>query len=267
MEEVKREGVDIVFAIDVSKSMLAEDVAPNRLEKSKQLVTRIISELGGDRVGIIGYAGSAFPQLPLTTDFNAARMFLNAMNTDMVSSQGTAIGEAINLARTFYREEEDETNKVLVIISDGEDHIGEVIPMATTAAEEGFRIVTVGVGTPSGGPIPIKRNGILLEYKRDQNNERVITRLEESTLKDIASSGNGVYMEGSNTSHVVEGLNTMLSELDKQEFDSKKYAGFKDQFQWFLAAAIFFLLLDVFVLEKKTRWVQKLNLFNEKKNE
>lgn len=267
MEEVKREGVDIVFAIDVSKSMLAEDVAPNRLEKSKQLVNQIISQLGGDRVGIIGYAGSAFPQLPLTTDFNAARMFLDAMNTDMVSSQGTAIGEAISLARTFYKdEEEDGTNKVLVIISDGEDHAGEAVAMAEEAAREGFRIFTVGVGTPSGGPIPIKRDGILLEYKRDQANERVITKLDASTLEEIAAKGNGNYVHGLNTTEVVENLNSLLNKLDKQEFDSMEYAGFKDQFQWFLAAAIFFLLLDILVLEKKTRWLQKLNLFNEKKN-
>src|SRR5680860_1761010 len=145
METVTREGVDIVFAIDVSKSMEAEDIAPNRLEKSKQLVTQIINNLVGDRIGILAYAGSAFPQLPITTDYAAAKMFLQAMNTDLVSSQGTAINDAIDLATTYYNDA-DQTSKVLFIISDGEDHFGEVGPTARKAAELGIRIFTIGVG-------------------------------------------------------------------------------------------------------------------------
>ena len=155
METVKREGVDVVFAVDVSKSMLAEDIAPNRLEKSKQLVTQIINNLASDRVGIIAYAGSAFPQLPITTDYAAAKMFLQNMNTDMLSSQGTAIREAIELATTYFNDE-DQTNRVLFLISDGEDHEGDIEEIAQKAAKEGIRIVTIGVGTPKGGPIPIK---------------------------------------------------------------------------------------------------------------
>ncbi|NCT17720.1 MAG: BatB protein [Flavobacteriaceae bacterium CG_4_8_14_3_um_filter_34_10] len=266
IEEVKREGVDLVFAMDVSKSMLAEDIAPNRLEKSKQLVSQILSNLGGDRVGIIGYAGSAFPQLPITTDFNSARMFLNAMNTDMVSSRGTAIAEAINLAKTYYNDE-DQTNKVLIILTDGEDHEGNVSAEALEAAELGIKIITIGVGTVSGGPIPIKQNGILQEYMRDQNNERVVTALNETTLIEIANQTGGEYIKGDVTSQVVDKVKELLNNMDKKEFEAKQFADFQDQFQWFIGAAIFFLFFDIFFLERKTVWLQKLNLFNENKKQ
>ncbi len=266
IEDVKREGVDIVFALDVSKSMLSEDIAPNRLEKSKQLVSQILLDLGGDRVGIIGYAGSAFPQLPITTDFNAARMFLSAMNTDMVSSRGTAIAEAISLSKTYYNDEY-QTNRVLIILSDGEDHEGNVSEVASEAAKLGIKIITVGVGTFSGGPIPIKRNGIIQEYMRDQNNERVVTRLDETTLKQIASQTGGTYIKGDVTSEVVDEIKQLLNAMDKKEFDSKQFADFKDQFQWFLGAAILLLFLDIFFLERKTIWLRRLNLFNENKKQ
>jgi Ca-activated chloride channel family protein len=263
LETVKREGVDVVFALDVSKSMLAEDIAPNRLEKSKQLVTQIINSLAGDRIGIIGYAGSAFPQVPITTDFSSAKLFLNGMNTDMVSSQGTAITEAIELAKTYYNDIE-QTNRVLFIVSDGEDHEGNLAEIASEAASEGIKIYTIGVGTVSGGPIPIKRNGVLQYYKRDQNNEQVITRLGEERLKEIAEQANGVYIDGNNTKDVVEEVTAILNGMDKKEFDAKQFTDFKDQFQWFLAGALFLLILDILLLERKTAWLTKLNLFNEK---
>jgi Ca-activated chloride channel family protein len=262
METVKREGVDIVFAIDVSKSMLAEDIAPNRLEKSKQLVTQIINNLASDRVGIIAYAGKAFPQLPITTDYAAAKMFLQSMNTDMMSSQGTAINEAIKLAKTYY-DDAEQTNRVLIIISDGEDHSEEAVSAAESASEEGIRIFTIGVGDVKGGPIPEKRNGIVLNYKKDSQGETVITRLNEEILKEIAKEANGEYVNGKNTNEVVEKISSILNKMDKKEYESKQYADFKDQFQWFLGFALFFLFLDIFLLERKTGWLKKLNLFNE----
>ena len=262
LETVKREGVDIVFAVDVSKSMLAEDIAPNRLEKSKQLVTQIINNLASDRVGIIAYAGKAFPQLPITTDYAAAKMFLQNMSTDMLSSQGTAINEAIELARTYY-DDEEQTNRVLIIISDGEDHSEEAANVAEEASEEGIRIFTIGVGDVKGAPIPIKRNGIVLNYKKDRQGETVITRLNEETLQNIADEANGAYINGSNTNDVVENIREILNAMDKKEFEAKQFADFKDQFQWFLGFAILFLFIDIFLLERKTAWLKKLNLFNE----
>ena len=205
LETVRSQGVDIVFAVDVSKSMLAEDIAPNRLEKSKQLVREIINSLASDRIGIIAYAGKAFPQLPITTDYAAAKMFLRDMNTDMLSSQGTAISEAIQLAKTYY-DDEEQTNRVLIIISDGEDHGGEAVDIAEEANDQGIRILTVGVGDTKGGPIPIKRNGVILNYKKDNKGETVITRLDETTLQEIAKETNGIYINGSNTVEVVDAI-------------------------------------------------------------
>ncbi|MGB3605941.1 MAG: VWA domain-containing protein [Psychroserpens sp.] len=262
LETVKREGVDIVFAVDVSKSMLAEDVAPNRLEKSKQLVTQIINSLASDRVGIIAYAGKAFPQLPITTDYASAKMFLQNMNTDMLSSQGTAINEAIELAKTYF-DDEDQTNRVLIIISDGEDHSDVASNVAEEASDEGIRIFTIGVGDVKGGPIPIKRNGVLLNYKKDNQGETVVTKLNEETLKQIASEANGAYINGSNTADVISEIKGILNRMDKTEFEAKQFADFKDQFQWFLGLGIFFLFLDIFFLERKTAWLKRLNLFNE----
>ena len=262
LETIKREGVDIVFAIDVSKSMLAEDIAPNRLDKSKQLVTQIINNLASDRIGIIAYAANAFPQLPITTDYAAAKMFLNNMNTDMMSSQGTAINEAIELSQTYF-DDESQTNKVLIIISDGEDHSEEAVAMAEAANEVGIRIFTIGVGDVKGGPIPEKKNGIVLNYKKDNNGQTVITKLNEETLQNIAAVANGIYINGKNTNNVVESIGDVLNQMDKTEFETKQYADFKSQFQWFLGLGIFFLLLDIFLLERKTAWLKKLNLFNE----
>ena len=263
LETVKREGVDVVFALDVSKSMLAEDVAPNRMEKAKQLVSQIINNLVSDRVGIIAYAGSAFPQLPITTDYSSARMFLASMNTDMLSSQGTAIKDAIELAKTYY-DDAGQTNRVLVIISDGEDHAGNAAEIAESAKEEGIRIFTIGVGTEKGGPIPLKVNGVIQSYKKDQQEETVITKLDAATLKAIADGADGEYINGNNTQEVVDAMRENFNAMDKKEFEAKQFADFKDQFQWFIAAALLLLFLDIFLLERKTSWVARLNLFNEK---
>ncbi|GAL69238.1 vWA domain-containing protein [Jejuia pallidilutea] len=262
LETVKREGVDIVFAVDVSKSMLAEDIAPNRLEKAKQLVTQIINNLASDRVGIIAYAGKAFPQLPITTDYASAKMFLNNMNTDMLSSQGTAINEAIKLSKTYF-DNDEQTNRVLIIISDGEDHSETAIDLAEEARAEGIRIFTIGVGDVKGGPIPLKRNGVVVSYKKDNQGETVITKLNEDTLKGIAEEANGAYINGKITNDVVENIREILNKMDKTEFEAKQFADFKDQFQWFLGFGVFFLFLDIFLLERKTAWLKKLNLFNE----
>jgi Ca-activated chloride channel family protein len=264
LETVKREGVDIVFAIDVSKSMLAEDIAPNRLEKAKRLVSEIINQLASDRIGIIAYAGQAFPQLPITTDYGAAKMFLQSMNTDMLSSQGTAINEAIELASTYF-DDEEQTNRVLFIVSDGEDHSeGSTIDAVELAVEEGIRIFTIGVGKTKGSPIPIKRNGIVESLKKDSQGEVVITKLNEDILEEIADEGNGEYVNGSNTEDAVDFIKEQLNQMDKKEFEAKQFAEYKDQFQWFLGIGLLFLFLEVFLLDRKTQWLKKMNLFNEK---
>lgn len=264
MKTVKRQGVDIVFALDVSKSMLAEDIAPNRLEKAKQIISKIIDKLGSDRVGIIIYAGNAYPLLPITTDHAAAKMFLQNADTDMVSSQGTAINEALKLAKSYY-DDDEQTNRFLFIISDGEDHQENVGYIADEAVKEGIKIFTIGVGMPEGGPIPIKRNGTLIEYKKDREGEVVITKLHNETLEKIASDGDGEYIVGNNTTKAIDYVEELLLNADKKEFETKQFSDFKDQFQWFIGFGILFLVLDALMLNKKTKWIQKLNLFNENK--
>lgn len=263
LKTVKRQGVDIVFALDVSKSMLAEDIAPNRLEKSKQIISRIIDKLGSDRVGIIIYAGNAYPLLPITTDHGAAKMFLQNAGPDMVSSQGTAINEALELSKTFF-DDDTQTNRFLFIISDGEDHEENSDKIAKEIVDIGIRTFTIGVGSNKGGPIPIKSNGKFVGYKKDNKDEVVITKLNVKTLKDIAESGEGKYIYGNKTSKTIEYVEELLLKADKKEFESKQFSDYKDQFQWFVGLGLLLLVLDIFLLNKKTKWVQKLNLFNER---
>lgn len=265
LKTIKREGVDIVFALDVSRSMLAEDIAPNRLEKSKQIISKIIDKLGSDRVGIIIYAGNAYPLLPITTDQAAAKMFLQNADPDMVSSQGTAINEALKLAKSFY-DDDEQTNRFLFIVSDGEDHEENVSYITDEAIKEGIKIFSIGVGTSQGVPIPLKRNGVLIGYKKDREGETVITRLNEQTLQKIASDGDGEYIVGNNTSKTVDYIEELLLKADKKEFETKQFSDFKDQFQWFIGLGILFLVIDALMFSKKTKWIQKLNLFNENKN-
>ena len=266
LETVKREGVDIVFAIDVSKSMLAEDIAPNRIEKSKRLVSAILNQLASDRVGIIAYAAQAIPQLPITTDYGAAKMFLQALNTDMLSSQGTALDNAIDLSGTFF-DDEDQTNRVIFLISDGEDHSEEAANAAARADELGIKIFTFGVGTENGAPIPLKQNGVIESYKKDFDGEVVITKRNAEVLQVIADATNGKYQDGNDTQAVLDFVSEELKALDKKEFEAKKFVSYKDRFQPFLIGALLFLLLDLFLFETKTKWVQKMNLFNENTNE
>jgi Ca-activated chloride channel family protein len=261
LKTIKREGVDVVFALDVSKSMLAEDIAPNRLEKAKQIISKIIDKLGSDRVGIIIYAGNAYPLLPITTDHAAAKMFLQNANPDLVSSQGTAISKALNLAKTYYNNDE-QTNRFLIILSDGEDHQTETKQVALNLANDGVKVYTIGVGTETGGPIPIKINGAI-GYKKDRKGETVITKRKPDVLQGIADAANGTYIDGNKTQKPVDFIEKIITNAQKSEFETTQFSDYKDQFQWFIGLGFLFLLVDVFFLDKKTKWVKKIDLFNE----
>lgn len=263
METIKREGIDIVFAIDVSKSMLAEDIAPNRLEKSKQLVSQIMSQLQTDRIGMVAYAGSAFPVLPLTSDYNAARMFLQSMNPTMISTQGTSIDEAIEQSSNYF-DQGNATNKLVVLISDGEDHSDNVETALETALTKKIKILTIGVGTDNGGPIPVKEKGQNIGFIRDKNDEVVITKLNQNILENIGNKTKGGYILGNNTKEVVEYVTKKIATIEKTERESTQMTDFQSQYQWFLAIAFFLILIDVFLLERKTSWLAKWNLFNDK---
>lgn len=261
LETVKREGVDLVFAIDVSKSMLAEDIAPNRLEKAKRLASELINQLVSDRVGIIAYASSAIPHLPITTDYAAARMFLNSLDTNMISSQGTAISAATRLAETYF-DDENQTNRVVCIISDGEDHGEDALAAAKQAANLGITFFTVVVGTEKGAVIPIKQ-GNAVSYKKDADGEVVITKSNAEQMKAVAEATDGLFLEGSNTNEVVSAIIDRLKAMDKQEFEAKQFVKFKDQFQWFLGIGLFLIVLDLFLFYRRTQWIKKLNLFHD----
>ena len=265
LKTVKREGVDVVFALDVSKSMLAEDIAPNRLEKAKQIISKIIDKLGSDRVGVIIYAGNSYPLLPITTDHAAANMFLQNANPDMVSSQGTAINEALELAKTYYNNDE-QTNRFLIIISDGEDHQEETKQVARNLANEGVKIYTIGVGTEKGEPIPIRLNGSMIGYKKDRKGETVITKRKPEVLQGIADAADGKYIDGNITENPVKVIADIISNAEKNEFETKQFSDYKDQFQWFLAIGLLFLIIDIFLFDKKTKWLKKIDLFNEEKS-
>ena len=264
LQTVKREGVDVVFALDVSKSMLAEDIAPNRLEKAKQIISKTIDKLGSDRVGIIIYAGNSYPLLPITTDHAAANMFLQNAAPEMVSSQGTAINEALELAKTYYNNDE-QTNRFLIIISDGEDHQEETKQMAQNLANEGVKIFTIGIGTEKGGPIPLRINGSMIGYKKDRKGETVITKRTPKVLEGIANAANGKYIDGNVTQKPVNIISEIIANAEKNEFETKQFADYKDQFQWFLGFGLLFLVIDVFLFDKKTKWVTNIDLFNEEK--
>ncbi|MDO4881555.1 MAG: VWA domain-containing protein [Capnocytophaga sp.] len=262
IETVKREGIDIVFAIDVSKSMLAEDVKPSRMEKAKHIVSEIINNLKGDRIAFVPYAGQAYAMLPLTSDYSAAKMFLQGLNTDMLSSQGTAVGDALQVSLEYFKSS-TQASKLLIVISDGEDHEAGVSEVIDEIKDKGIRVYTIGLGTTQGSTIPIKENG-RTTFKTDREGEVVITKLNKELLEEMAKEGNGKYFDGSNTREVTNNIQKALNNIEKNEYESQIFSDYKDQFQWFLGIALFFLVLDVFISYKKTAWVKKLNLFNEK---
>ncbi len=265
LETVKREGIDVVFALDVSKSMLAEDARPDRLTKAKQIISRTLDRMVSDRVGIIIYAAQAYPQLPITTDYGAARLFLQTVDTEIIPSQGTAIADAIQLA-TRYFDDETQKNRIVVILSDGEDHEEGFEEAARQASELGIKIYTVGIGTEKGAPIPDLRGGVNIGFKRDMNNEIVVSRLNSGNLKKIAKATDGDYINGKITREAVSSIIETIEQMEKKEFESQVFADYEDQFQWFLGLAILLLVLDIFILERKTQWFKRLKLFDDEKS-
>lgn len=264
LKSINREGVDIVFAIDVSKSMLAEDIAPNRLVRSKRIISEIINSLSSDRVGIVAYAAQAIPQVPLTTDFASVKNFLQIIDTDMLSSQGTSIDSALNLSVNFFDQNSD-TNRVLILISDGEDHDDIPDSLIKLISENNINLITIGIGQEAGTTIPIKIDGTIDSYKKDSNGDVVITKRNSDILLKIASSSKGEYIDGNNTEDALELVKTKLDKIDKSEFESSQFVEYKQQFQIFILLSLLFIISDIFIFQTKTKWIQYLNLFNENK--
>jgi Ca-activated chloride channel family protein len=261
LEEVKREGSDIVICLDVSNSMKAEDFKPNRLEKAKQAIEKLIDKLNNDRLGIIVFAGEAYVQLPITTDYAAAKLFLENIDCDAVPVQGTVISSAIELAEKSFGTEEGK-NKSIIIISDGESHDDDAVAAAHAAAEKGTVIHTIGIGSPEGVPIPIYKGNMQMGFRKDKEGNTVVTKLNESALEEIASAGNGVYIRATQGEIGLLALQERIGKMDKKAFDSKVYTDYEDRFQIFIAVSLLLLLIESVLTERKSKWWAKL--FNTK---
>jgi Ca-activated chloride channel homolog len=260
LEEVKREGVEIIIALDVSNSMNAEDIRPNRLERSKLAISRLISNLRNDRIGLIVYAGDAYVQVPITSDYTAARMILENISTDIIPVQGTAMGRAIDLASRSFTPDSP-ASRALIIISDGEDHEDDPVKAAAAAREMDITVHTIGIGRPEGVPIPVSGGG-QSRFLTDEEGNTVMTRLDEPTLRAIASAGEGMYIRAGSSG---TGLDVIMDEIDKMEtaeFEEMVYTEFEERFQYMAALALLFLIIDFLILERKNRWLNSINLFN-----
>jgi Ca-activated chloride channel family protein len=248
VETVNAKGVEIVFAIDVSKSMLCKDIAPNRLEKTKQIVTQIINSIGSDRIGIVAYAGSAYPVLPMTTDYELAKMFTQSVNTDLISSQGTAIESAVQTSVDFF--DNPTSGKAIVLFSDGEDHENANFDASKLTKEKNVKIITVGIGTTNGGNIEFVDEFGFQQVKKDQNGQVVITKLNDQVLQKIASESKGTYVYENQISKAVSSIKNALSNVEQQEFKAQQLAQKQSQFQWFLGIAFLLLLIDFFMVNQ-----------------
>jgi len=257
LETVKRHGVEIMVCLDISNSMLAEDVTPNRLEKAKQMLSRLTEGFTNDKVGLIVFAGDAFTQLPITSDYISAKMFLSSINPSMVSTQGTAIGAAINLATRSFTPNEA-SDKTIILITDGENHEDDAVGATKRAIERNIRINVVGIGQPQGAPIPVGNN----TYMRDREGNVVISRLNEQMCQEIAAAGNGLYVRADNTNSALRALQQELEKMSKTELDSKVYSEYDEQFQYLAWVALVLLIMEFLIMDRKNRVFRKVKLFS-----
>ncbi len=260
LREIKREGVEIIIALDVSNSMMAEDIKPNRLERAKQAIARLVDRLVNDKIGLIVFAGNAYIQVPITTDYVSAKLFLNTISTDIVPRQGTAIGSAIELGMRSFTQQE-ETSKALIIITDGENHEDDAVEAAKQAVEKGIKIHTIGIGLPQGAPIPVFAGG-QKTYRTDNSGQTVISKLDESMLRRIAAAGEGIYIRSTDTRVGLDKLFDEINKMEKQEMESKVYSDYDERFQYVFGLGLFFLLLEFIILERKNRWLSRIKLFD-----
>lgn len=263
-EEVKREGFELMICLDVSNSMLAEDLTPNRLERAKQAISRLVDRLKNDKIGVIVFAGDAYIQLPMTVDHSAAKLFLRSIDTDIVPTQGTAIGKAIELASSSFTET-SKANKSIIVITDGENHEDDALEQAAAVAENGIKVHTIGIGSVDGTPIPMYKRGQMLGYRKDKEGNTVVTKLNETMLQQIAASGEGTYVRANNSR---TGLNALMDELEgmeREEFGSKMFTSYEDRFQYFVAVALLLLIIELLLPSRKLKMFEGVNFFASKK--
>ncbi len=262
LEDVKREGVEVIIALDVSNSMLAEDIQPNRITRAKQAISRLVDNLEDDRIGLIVFAGDAYTQIPVTSDYVSAKMFLSTISPAMVPRQGTMIGAAINLGIRSFTPGDDKS-KAMIIITDGENHEDDPVSSASEAAGSGIVIHTIGIGSADGVPIPVLSSG-RRDYLKDIEGNTVITRLDEDILRKISEAGNGSYVRASNSNLGLEEIFSQIRKMKKQEIESTVYTEYDDQFQIFAAIVLLLLFADFLIMERKNRRLANIRIFRFK---
>ncbi|MFR9166099.1 MAG: vWA domain-containing protein [Dysgonomonas sp.] len=258
VEKVERKGIELVIAIDVSNSMLARDVTPDRLSRAKQILTRIIDERRNDKVAIVVFAGEAYVQLPMTADNQSAKLFLETINTNLIPVQGTAIGSAINIGMNSFTSDKD-IDKAMIIITDGEDHDSNAIEMAKRAAEHGIQINVVGIGSPTGAPVPVSENSS--EPKRDNEGKVVVSKLNVQICNDIAAAGQGLYVLADNSNNALKSLQAELDKLQKKNYEGVAYSEYDEKYQIFAWAMLILLFLEVCIFDKKNRIFRNIRIF------
>ena len=264
IDEVKKKGADIMIVLDVSNSMLSQDYAPNRLENAKRALAQLIDNLHEDRIGIIVFAGEPYVQMPITTDYSAAKIFLNTINTGMVPVQGTAIGAAIDLGVKSFNYK-DGTGKAIILMTDGENHEDDAVTAAQNAHDKGVVVHVIGFGSPQGAPVPIYDNGKQVGFHLDSAGHTVISKLNEDMCKEIAVAGNGVYIRATDAN---SGLGIVMDQVHKMKqktYDSKSFKDFEDRFQFFIAIALFLFIAEFFISNRKSLRLSNLKLFEVKK--
>lgn len=261
LETVKRQGVEVMIALDISNSMLAQDVQPSRLEKAKRLVAQLVDKMQNDKVGMIVFAGDAFTQLPITSDYISAKMFLESIDPSLISKQGTAIAAAINLATKSFTPQEG-VGRAVIVITDGENHEGGVEEAAKAAVEKGIQVNVLGVGMPDGAPIPVPGTN---DYRRDREGNVIVTRLNEAMCQDIAKVGNGIYVRVDNTNNAQKAINQEINKMSKAEVETQVYTEFNEQFQAVAWIILLLLLAEMLILERKNPLFRNIHLFSTKK--
>jgi len=261
----KRKGVELIIALDVSNSMMAEDIKPNRLERAKRAIAKLTERLRDDKLGLIVFAGQAYVQLPITTDYVSAKLFLDAITTSIVPEQGTAIGAAINLATKSFSPN-FVGSKAIIVITDGENHEDDAVGAAKSAFEKKIIVNTIGMGLPQGAPIPMGATGSR-DFLKDRSGNIVVTKLDESMLTQIANAGGGTYIRANNTEVGLNDLFNQIGKMEKTELESREYSEYNDQFPLFLSLALAMILLDFMVLDRKNKWLRNFRLFGNQKGE
>lgn len=259
METVKRQGVETVVALDISNSMMAEDVTPSRLEKSKKLVSRLVETFNNDKVAMIVFAGEAYTQLPITSDYISAKMFLETISPSLITTQGTDIRGAIDLAMKSFTPNEG-VGRAIVLITDGENHEGGAVEAAKSAAEKGVRVFVLGVGSPDGSPIPVEGSN---DFRRDKDGNVVVTRLNEQMCQEIAKAGDGIYVRVDNTNNAERALNAEINKLAKADVETQVYTEFDEQFDVLAWIALILLAADVMLLNRKNPIFKNVKLFKQ----